>query len=54
LAYLSKGRNKTNKITEINIMSEFLINPLAIGGIVAIIAVVGYLVYAYMSKSWPF
>jgi hypothetical protein len=35
-------------------MPEFLTNPLAIGGIIIIVAVVGYLVYAYMNKNWPF
>lgn len=35
-------------------MPEFFTNPLAIGGIILIIAVVGYLVYAYMNKKAPF
>jgi len=30
------------------------LSPMMLGGIVVVIAVVAYLVYAYMQKKWPF
>jgi len=35
-------------------MDGILSNPMALGGIVVVVAVIGYLVYAYMQKKWPF
>jgi hypothetical protein len=35
-------------------MIELLTSPLAIGGIIIIVAIAGYFVYAYMGKKWPF
>ena len=35
-------------------MNGIFSDPMTLGAVVGLVVVVGYLVYAYMKKKWPF